>query len=92
MALGVVSALPISSKAQSSLGLDELTVDTGTYGTSAIMAGKQIAPDIYVRYTYGLFDRLGGLSVLYQLNEKLGVEARSAQHHSIEVTYTLKRD
>ena len=56
------------------------------------MAGKQIGPGLYIRYTYGLFNRLGGLAASYQLNEKLGVEARSAEHQSIEFTYTLKRD
>ncbi|TFG61773.1 MAG: hypothetical protein E4H28_08435, partial [Gemmatimonadales bacterium] len=92
LALGVVSALPVSARAQSSLGLDELRLDSGAHDTGSIMAGKQVRPDLYIRYTYGLFNRLGGLAATYQLNDKLGVEARSAEHQSIEVTYTIKRD
>ncbi|MDH3588402.1 MAG: hypothetical protein OEQ74_03240, partial [Gammaproteobacteria bacterium] len=56
--------------------------------TGAIMAGKQIHPSLHVRYSYGLFNRIGALLLRYRLNNLFSLEARSAEDQSIDVVYT----
>lgn len=91
VAMGLKQALPITDQFGEAVGLDELGLDPDNTDTGSVMAGKQITPDLYVRYSYGLFSRLGALLLRYQLNSRLSLEARSSEDQSMDLIYTRAR-
>jgi translocation and assembly module TamB len=56
------------------------------------MAGKRLSPRIYIRYTYGLFNRLGGLLMRFNLNDRYSLETRSGDNRSMDLIYTVEKD
>ncbi|NNF62497.1 MAG: hypothetical protein HKN06_14370, partial [Gammaproteobacteria bacterium] len=86
--LGAARATAITDQIGRSVGLDELRLDTRNVDTGAIMAGKRIGPDLYIRYSYGLFSRLGALLLRYRLNNRISLEARSGEDQSLDLIYT----
>jgi translocation and assembly module TamB len=91
VALGLKQAMPITDQLGQAVGLDELGLDPDSVDTGAVMAGKQITSDLYVRYSYGLFSRLGALLLRYRLNNRLSLEARSSEDQSLDLIYTRER-
>ena len=91
VALGLKQAMPITDQFSEAVGLDELGLDPENVDTGAVMAGKQINSDLYVRYSYGLFSRLGALLLRYRLNSSLSLEARSSEDQSLDLIYTRER-
>jgi len=49
-------------------------------------------PRIYVRYTYGLFNRVGGLLRQFRLTDRLSLETRSEDDRSVDILYVVDRD
>ncbi|NNF67449.1 MAG: hypothetical protein HKM98_08065, partial [Gammaproteobacteria bacterium] len=90
--LGLKQALPIADQIGRAVGLDELGLDTSSTDTGAIMAGKQVGSDLYVRYSFGLFDRIGALLLRYRVNRNVSLEARSAEDQSLDVIYSRGRE
>ena len=74
------------------LGLDELTVQSTTTDAGALMAGKYLSPRVYIRYSYGLFNRIGGLLLRFRVNERLSIETRSGDQKSMDLLYTVEKD
>jgi translocation and assembly module TamB len=91
LSLGL-QALPGIQRLGTSLGLDELTVQSTTADAGELMAGKYVSPKVYIRYSYGLFNRLGGLLVRFEVNDRFSIETRSAEHNSMDLLYTAEKD
>jgi hypothetical protein len=51
--------LSVTDTVKPSLGLDEIEFSGMTRESSSIVAGKRIGADFYIRYSYGLLDRIG---------------------------------
>jgi translocation and assembly module TamB len=92
LSLGLRQALPAVQRLGTSLGLDELTVQSTASDAGAVMAGKYLSPRVYIRYSYGLFNRLGGLLVRFEVNDRFSIETRSAEHNSMDLLYTAEKD
>jgi translocation and assembly module TamB len=92
LSLGLQQALPVVQRFGTTLGLDELTVQTTTTDAGALMAGKYLSPKLYIRYSYGLFNRIGGLLLRFKVNERLSIETRSGEHKSMDLLYTVEKD
>lgn len=92
VSMGLRQALPVIQRVGQTLGLDELSVQTTAADTGELMAGKQLSPRLYMRYTYGLFNRIGGLLLRFSLNERLSLETRSGDNRSMDLIYTVERD
>jgi translocation and assembly module TamB len=92
LSLGLQQALPVVQRIGNSLGLDELTVQSTTTDAGALMAGKYLSPKLYIRYSYGLFNRIGGLLLRFKVNERLSVETRSGDQKSMDLLYTVEKD
>ena len=92
LAMGLQQALPVVQRIGSSLGLDELSIQTTDIDAGALMAGKYLSPKVYVRYTYGLFNRIGGLLVRFRFNERLSLETRSGDEKSMDLLYTVEKN
>ncbi len=78
LALGLTSALPVTSQIQQKLQLDELEiVSPFDQNASALMVGKQLTERLHARYTYSIFDRSGGLALQYKLTEHLRLQTEA---------------
>ncbi len=92
IAMGLQQALPVVQRIGEAIGFDEFTVQTTDVDDGALMAGKYLSQNIYIRYTYGLFNGIGGLLLRFRINDRLSLETRSAEHKSMDLLYTVERD
>ena len=92
LAMGLNQALPGVQRLGATLGLDELSVQTTATDTGALMAGKYLSPKLYIRYSYGLFNRIGGVLLRFKFNERLSIETRSGDQKSMDLLYTVEKD
>ncbi|MGD8384757.1 MAG: translocation/assembly module TamB domain-containing protein, partial [Lysobacterales bacterium] len=92
IALGLGQAGKITSQIGHDLGLDELTVaGDGSNGT-ALMAGKHLNRNLYARYTYGVFSRIGTLLLRYKLSKHLTLEAGAGEAQTFDLLYSIEKD
>ena len=92
LSMGLQQALPAIQRVGESLGLDELALQATTADAGELMAGKQLSPRIYIRYTYGLFNRIGGVLLRLDVTDRVSLETRSGDYRSMDLIYTLERD
>ena len=90
--MGLQQALPVIERIGDTLRLDDFAIRNTETDTGALMAGKYLSPNLYFRYTYGLFNRIGGLLLRYRINERFSLETRSGEHNSMDLLYTLEKD
>ena len=91
LTLGLQQALPLA-RIGNTLGLDELTVASTDTDAGALMAGKYLSPRVFIRYSYGLFNRIGGLLLRFNVNDRLSIETRSGDQTSMDLFYTIEKD
>ena len=92
LSMGLQQALPGMQRIGHTLGLDELSLQTTDTDPGALMAGKYISPKIYIRYSYGLFNRIGGLLLRFKVSDKVSIETRSGDQESMDVIYNVEKD
>jgi translocation and assembly module TamB len=92
LSLGLQQALPVVQRIGNTLGLDELTVQSTDTDAGALMAGKYLSPRVYIRYSYGLFNRIGGFLLRFRVNDRLSIETRSGDQESMDLFYTVEKD
>lgn len=92
LAMGLQQALPVVQRIGQSLGLDEFTVQTTDADAGSLMAGKYLSPKVYIRYSYGLVNRIGGLLLRFRVNERLSIETRSGEQKSMDLLYTVEKE
>jgi translocation and assembly module TamB len=92
LALGVQQTSPITESIGSAVTLDELGVQGGTLDETEIVAGKQLGSDLYVRFAYGVFSRIGTVLARYKLGRNVSIEAASGADQSLDLIYSVERD
>jgi len=92
LSLGLQRALPAVQRLGTTLGLDDLTVQPTAADAGELMAGKYLSPKVYIRYSYGLFNHIGGLLLRFKVNERLSIETRSGEQKSMDLLYTVEKD
>ncbi len=92
LSLGLQQALPVVQRIGNTLGLDELTVQSTDTDAGALMAGKYLSPRLYIRYSYGLFNRIGGFLLRFKVNDRLSIETRSGEQESMDLFYTIEKE
>ena len=92
LSLGLQQALPAVQRVGESIGLDELTIATTELDAGSLMAGKYLSPKVYMSYTYGLFNRLGGFLLRYDINDRFSLETRSGDEQSMDFLYSTEKD
>lgn len=81
----------VLSKLKQKTGLDEIGVEGGSeLQQSALILGTYLTPDIYVRYTTGLFDYVNTLSIIYRLTSHLSVELQSGAVQAMNIWYDIR--
>ncbi|MCB1682967.1 MAG: translocation/assembly module TamB domain-containing protein, partial [Pseudomonadales bacterium] len=87
IALGMYGASGITETVASTLGLEEIIVEQDNLGEVKVGAAVRLNKDLYLRYTYGVFSRLGGVLLRYSLNKRLSVQGQAGDAQSIEIRY-----
>jgi translocation and assembly module TamB len=67
-------------------------VQTTTADAGELQAGKYLSPRLYIRYSYGLFNRIGGLLLRFKVNDRLSIETQSGDQQSMDLLYTVEKD
>jgi translocation and assembly module TamB len=91
VALGLVGMLPVTEQLQESLMLDEISFAGSGGQDTSVVAGKRLSEDVFVRYTYGLFDRVGTFLVRYDVGRGFSLEAGSGREQTLEIIYSIDR-
>lgn len=92
LGLGIRRALPALERIGGNLGLDELGVDSGSGEDSALVAGRQLGEDVYLRYKHGLFDDFAGLELIYRITERFRLRTETGTSQSIDLLYERNRE
>jgi translocation and assembly module TamB len=92
ISMGLLQALPAIQRIGQSLGLDEFAIRGTTTDAGELMAGKYLSPSLYLRYSYGLFNRVGGLLLRYRINERFSLETLSGEQKSMDLLYTVEKE
>jgi translocation and assembly module TamB len=92
LALGLQQTLPVVQRIGQSLGLDELSVQSTVNDPGALMAGKYLSPRVYIRYSYGIFNQIGGFLLRFRVNDRLSLETRSGDEQSLDLMYTVEKN
>jgi translocation and assembly module TamB len=72
--------------------VDELAINSEKgIEQSELWIGKQLTPQLMVRYVVGLFDQMVSLGMEYQLSDHLRIEAESGEIQSVDVIYRIER-
>ncbi|MGE3465081.1 MAG: translocation/assembly module TamB domain-containing protein, partial [Pseudomonadales bacterium] len=66
---------------------EEIIVEQDDAGNMEFGAAVRLNRDVYLRYTYGVFSRLGGVLLRYRLSNRVSVQAKTGDSHSIEIRY-----
>ncbi|MFW6092915.1 MAG: translocation/assembly module TamB domain-containing protein [Pseudomonadota bacterium] len=89
--LGLRRSQSITSDLLRLTGLDELSATAETEDSFAIVAGKRISDDLYVRYTYNTLSAVGEFLVRYELDNRWLLEGRTGEASAMDLMYKLER-
>jgi len=92
LSLGVSQASPLTQKLGSAVTLDELAVEGSALDETEIIAGKRLNDDLYVRFAYGLFNRVGTVLARYRIARNVSIEAASGEDQSLDLIYSVETD
>ena len=87
--LGLSGALPVAQQLGSALKVDEIALDTTSTGTTAVVVGERLGDDLYIRYSYGVFDSLGTVRVTYKIGRRVSIEASSGEEQALDLIYSV---
>ncbi len=87
----------ISGELASSLGLDEISLASGsrsdvTATGTAVTLGKRLSRDFYLIYETSLQGTFGSFYVFYDLSRRLTLRAQAGQVNALDLIYTIRRD
>ncbi len=89
--LGLSRSKGITSELMRMTGLDELSAMAETQDSFAIVAGKRITDDLYVRYTYNTLSAIGAFLVRYKLTSRWQLEAQSGEQSAMDLMYSFEK-
>lgn len=85
--LGLYGASGLTRSIAETLALEEIIVGKDEFGEWEAGAALRLQHNLYLRYTYGAFSRIGGVLLRYRLTDRVSVQAKSGDSHSIELRY-----
>lgn len=91
LSMGLGGTRSFTNRIGRTFGLDSLTLDAEGVGddTQVSLTGY-ITPDLYLRYGVGVFTPVNRLTLRYQLNRRLYVEASSALDQAVDMFYNWR--
>lgn len=89
--LGLSRSKGITGELMRMTGLDELSAMAEAQNSFAIVAGKRITDDLYVRYTYNTLSAAGAFLLRYSLTERWHLEAQSGDNPAMDLLYSFDK-
>lgn len=89
--LGKPGSEGISDKIRKQAGLDELRLGGDNLEQGAVVLGKQLNPNFYLRYVQGLFDNASAIELRYKLTDALEIKASGGKEQSVDLNYRIER-
>lgn len=89
ISLGLNQALPVVQQLGSALNVDEIGIDTSEAGGTAVVVGEQLGKNLFIRYSYGVFDKLGTVKATYKLGRRVSIEGSSGQAQALDLIYSV---
>ena len=90
ISLGLNQALPVVQQLGSALKVDEIGIDTTQTGSTAVVVGEQLGNNFFIRYSYGIFDKLGTVKATYRLGRRLSIEGTSGSaQQGLDLIYSI---
>jgi translocation and assembly module TamB len=74
------------------VGIEEVDFKSTSVGDSSLILGKQVLPDLYVRYIMDVLTTQMVVAVEYKLTEQISIEARAGDTHSSDIKYRFEFD
>jgi len=90
LALGLKQVMP-GDKGGTTLGLDEIGLEGTELDQTAVVAGKRISDDLYVRYVFGLFGEPGSFRIRYRLGRGFSLEASTGANQALDLIYLIEK-
>jgi translocation and assembly module TamB len=91
LSFGLSGSRNFTNKLGRTFGLSGLTVDAeGVGDDTQVNVTGYISPDLYLRYGVGVFTPVNKLTLRYQVNRRLYVEASSALEKAIDIFYNWR--
>jgi translocation and assembly module TamB len=88
LALGLQQLVPGE---EGILGLDEVSFETNDANKAAMVAGKRINDELYVRYVFGAQGQPGAFRIRYSLGGGFSLESSTGARQSLDLIYILER-
>lgn len=88
LALGLQQMVPGDSGI---LGLDEISFETNAANEAAMVAGRRINDNLFVRYVFGTRGEPGSFRIRYTLGRGFSLEATTGSRQSLDLIYMLER-
>jgi translocation and assembly module TamB len=89
LALGMRGALPVAQQIGDALRVDEIGVEGAGGDGTAVFVGEQISEDLYIRYSYGIFDQESTFRVTYRIGRRVSIEGSSGEAQAIDLIYSV---
>ena len=89
VSLGLNQALPVVQELGSALNVDEVGMETNDAGGTAVVVGEQLGKNLFLRYSYGVFDSLGTVKATYKLGRRVSIEASSGEEQALDLIYSI---
>lgn len=88
LSYAVSRSTPVSAKISDWFALDEASIsaDEGI-DSLGFSLGKHLTPDLYVRYGYGVIDKLNKLFTQYRLTDRLYLESEIGEGQSVDLIF-----
>jgi translocation and assembly module TamB len=89
LALGLQQMVPGDSGGV--FGLDEVSFETNDANEAAMVAGRRINENLFVRYVFGTRGEPGSFRIRYSLGRGFSLEASTGSRQSLDLIYLLER-
>lgn len=73
------------------LGLSEINFGGNTMQESAVTVGKNLSPDIYMRYVQNLFDQTAMVELGYKINKALDIKVYGGTAQGVDLQYHIEK-
>lgn len=89
LTLGMRGAMPIAQQIGDAIRVDELGVEGAGGENTAVYVGERFGDDLYVRYSYGIFDQVGTIRATYRIGRRLSIEGSSGESQALDLIYSI---
>jgi len=89
LTLGLSQALPVVQQLGTALSVDEVGFDSADASGTSVVVGEQLGKNLYIRYRYAIFNKLGTVQATYKLGRRVSIEGSSGEEQALDLIYSI---